>query len=90
MNQLCYRFIIKGKVQGVWYRATAKQYADQLGLKGYAKNLADGTVEVIACGEETILLQYEKKLWQGSQLSKVTEVIKSNIEHNSYTEFSTY
>ena len=44
------RLIISGKVQGVWYRVSAKQQADQLGLTGYVRNLPGGAVEAFVQG----------------------------------------
>ncbi|HUE39124.1 MAG TPA: acylphosphatase [Candidatus Binatia bacterium] len=43
---------IRGRVQGVFYRASARQRARELGLTGYARNCDDGSVEIIAEGEE--------------------------------------
>lgn len=45
------RFSISGKVQGVWFRAATREQALALGLRGHARNLADGSVEVLAAGE---------------------------------------
>ena len=42
--------VIEGRVQGVFYRASAKDRADSLGLTGYVKNLPDGSVEAVAEG----------------------------------------
>jgi acylphosphatase len=47
--------LVTGKVQGVNFRAFVRNAALQLGLTGYAKNLSDGSVEVVATGEETAL-----------------------------------
>ncbi|GAB2513711.1 acylphosphatase [Pseudoxanthomonas sangjuensis] len=44
------RFRVAGKVQGVWFRASTREQALKLGLRGYAKNLPDGSVEVLAAG----------------------------------------
>lgn len=44
--------IVKGNVQGVGFRATAKLYADQLKLTGFVRNLPDGNVEICAQGEK--------------------------------------
>ena len=60
----CFKIIFFGRVQGVFFRANAKRKADELGLKGYAKNLDNGSVEVIMQGDEAnveILIDFLKK-----------------------------
>src|SRR3970040_843307 len=49
------RFIVSGKVQGVWFRAATCERALALGLRGHARNRADGTVEVLAAGDAAAL-----------------------------------
>lgn len=49
---------VSGRVQGVFFRAFAKNEADKLGLKGVARNLADGRVEVVAEGNKEELKQF--------------------------------
>ena len=66
--------IVTGKVQGVWYRATTREQAQKLGLNGYAKNLADGSVEVVASGHRDEVEQLMQWLWQGPEMSDVTHV----------------
>ena len=63
-----------GRVQGVFYRATVARYARELQITGYANNLPDGRVEVLACGSEAALEELRKRLWIGSSASKVTSV----------------
>lgn len=65
---------MSGRVQGVFYRASAAARARELGLRGYARNLADGRVEVLACGAEEALQSFVDWLWIGSSASKVTAV----------------
>jgi acylphosphatase len=66
--------LISGRVQGVFYRATCAQRARELGIRGYARNLPDGRVEVLACGEEAAVAKFVEWLWIGSSASKVTAV----------------
>jgi acylphosphatase len=65
------RFFVGGKVQGVWFRASAREQAVRLGLRGYAKNLDDGRVEVLAIGDDQEIAALEKWLWQGPRLANV-------------------
>ena len=66
------RFLVSGKVQGVWFRAATRERALALQLQGVARNLRDGSVEVVAVGEEASLDALEKWLWQGPPLAKVS------------------
>jgi acylphosphatase len=61
-------------VQGVFYRATCVRRAESLGLTGFARNLPDGRVEVLACGEAVAVERFVAWLWEGSPMSKVTAV----------------
>jgi len=56
------KIIIQGNVQGVFFRAHTKKYADDLCIKGYAKNLKNGDVEIIAIGEKNILEIFLKRI----------------------------
>lgn len=71
---ICRKCVIGGRVQGVFYRATAARRAHELAIRGYACNLADGRVEVLACGEEEAVQTFVKWLWVGSSASKVTSL----------------
>jgi acylphosphatase len=70
----CRRCFVSGRVQGVFYRATCVRKAESLGLTGYARNLSDGRVEVLACGEEAAVDEFVAWLWEGSPASKVSDV----------------
>ena len=71
---ICRRSFVSGRVQGVFYRATCVRKAESLGLRGYARNLSDGRVEVLACGEPAAVEQLVAWLWEGSPASRVTGV----------------
>ena len=68
------RCLVKGRVQGVWYRATAAKQAQQLELRGWAKNLADGQVEVVVAGPPSAVAQLCQWLWEGPAGAQVTGV----------------
>lgn len=65
------RFLVSGKVQGVWFRASTRNVAVRLGLRGYARNLADGRVEVLATGEPTAIEALATWLRHGPPLARV-------------------
>ena len=71
---ICKRCVVSGKVQGVFYRASTAERARALGLSGYAKNLSDGRVEVLACGDEARVKELIAWLWQGPPAAKVQTV----------------
>ena len=62
----------------MFYRATCVRKATSMNLTGYARNLADGRVEVLACGDPADVESFLAWLWEGSPASKVTDVA---IEH---------
>ncbi len=62
---------VRGRVQGVGYRAWTRRKAQQMGLKGYVKNLRDGSVEVVAEGKESKLKEFERECRRGSLTAKV-------------------
>lgn len=65
------RCYISGRVQGVFYRASTRQKANELGCAGYARNLPDGRVEVFAVGEPEAVQSLLDWLWRGSPASEV-------------------
>ena len=72
------RFLVGGKVQGVFFRASTREQAVKLGLRGYARNLPDGRVEVLAEGEERALDALERWLHVGPPMAKVETVERSD------------
>ncbi len=70
----CARFIVSGKVQGVFFRASAREQAQRLDINGHAKNLDDGTVEVIACGDAANIEALERWLQKGPAAARVSRV----------------
>lgn len=80
---VCRKCLVGGRVQGVFYRATAARRAQELRLRGYAINLPDGRVEVLACGEPDAVETFVSWLWIGSSASKVTAVEVTEVEFES-------
>ena len=72
-RQACLRALVKGRVQGVGFRFTVEMQATRLGLKGYVRNLPEGSVEVVAEGEEQALLQLLQFLRRGPRGAFVAE-----------------
>lgn len=69
-----FRAIVHGRVQMVMYRDFAQRNARSRGVVGTVHNLKDGTVEIIAEGEESVLQEYVERLKKGSILSRVDRV----------------
>lgn len=73
------RFIVDGRVQGVFYRAGTREQASNLGLAGYAKNLPGGEVEVLAVGDVAALDALEQWLQRGPPAAKVASVSREEL-----------
>jgi acylphosphatase len=71
---VCKKCLVGGRVQGVYYRATAARRAHELSIRGHARNLPDGRVEVLVCGEAEAVETYVSWLWIGSSAAKVSRV----------------
>ena len=82
-------FIIKGRVQGVFFRANTRQVAESLGLRGHAINLPDGDVEVLACGETDALDRLGEWLQGGPPRARVDQVLERDVEREAPAGFRT-
>jgi acylphosphatase len=82
-----FRILIYGNVQGVNYRASAKQQAIQLRLTGTVRNLESGEVEAIVSGDPERLQEFIEWAKKGPLMADVTDVI---IEETSYQPFSDF
>ena len=81
--------IISGRVQGVFFRQSTKQKAEQLGIAGWVKNTRDGCVEAIFEGEEQLVNQIVEWCHHGPSFSKVNNVeIKKQNPINGFDNFS--
>jgi len=68
------RLVIRGRVQGVWYRASAADRAGELGLTGWVSNHPDGAVELVAEGGREALDRLLEWCREGSPLARVSQV----------------
>ena len=75
-----YIIIVTGKVQGVFFRDTARQIATRLGLTGFARNEKDGSVHIEVEGDDAALREFLKWCPDGSELAKVDSVEHSEHE----------
>ncbi len=83
------RFTIKGRVQGVFFRDSTRREALTLGLTGYAINLPDGDVQVLACGELGAIEQLGEWLQNGPPLSRVESVFAEDEAAEALSGFTT-
>jgi acylphosphatase len=74
------RAFVSGRVQGVWYRGATAERAVALGVRGYARNLADGRVEVLAVGAEPAVASLLEWLHRGPPAAHVTGVTVEPVE----------
>jgi acylphosphatase len=82
------RFVVRGIVQGVNYRATAADQARRLGLTGRVWNRADGAVECLAEGDAATLERFGEWLGQGPRLAEVERVEASDAAGDArYEDF---
>jgi acylphosphatase len=79
---------VEGRVQGVFFRDSTRREAQSLGLKGWVRNMPDGTVETVLQGNEENLQRMKEWLQVGSPHSIVTNVSYKEItDDTTYSEF---
>ncbi len=82
------KYLVSGRVQGVGYRYFVEEWANQLGICGYVKNLWGGSVEVYGIGDEFALEEFKKHLAEGPRSARVTRLEESKEAVNPrYTHF---
>lgn len=74
------RIIVSGLVQGVNFRYFTLKQAQKIGIKGYVRNLPDGSVEAIALGEKWMIDEFTKQLKIGPASSRVTGIDIQPVE----------
>ncbi len=86
-EKACMRCYISGKVQGVWFRASAKEQAEKLEIKGWARNLPDGRVEVFACGIKDQLNAFYDWLGEGPDMADVKHLTREDLSWEECSGF---
>lgn len=86
---VCKRYKVSGRVQGVFFRASTRRQALSLGLTGYARNLSDGSVEVLACGSASAVEQLGVWLSVGPPAARVSSVDGMLVELEPPDSFTT-
>ncbi len=83
------RFVVRGRVQGVFFRDSTRRVAESLGISGYAINLDNGDVEVLACGDPDALERLADWLYDGPPMADVTQVTSVEVECRDCIGFRT-
>ena len=85
------RFIASGRVQGVGFRDFVCRIGPSIGLTGYAKNLADGTVEIVAEGEnakiDELARRVSVRMLNGIHVERMEEKEKVEISKRAHASF---
>ena len=80
MPRIARRFIVEGRVQGVFFRDSTRRFAEPLAIVGHAINLPDGTVEVRACGSDEAIDKLRNWLAKGPRMADVSRVSEFDEE----------
>jgi acylphosphatase len=87
----CLKITVKGMVQGVGFRYFCYEKANEFGINGYAKNLYNGDVEILAEGDEALLNEFVEAVKIGPRFSDVNSVKVDEINYeNRYNSFRIY
>jgi acylphosphatase len=78
---------IKGKVQGVFYRASAREMAEKFCITGWIKNTVEGNVEALVSGSQHSLDSFINWCWQGPSRSRVESVEVKKMEEKTFNDF---
>jgi len=78
---------VKGKVQGVWYRASAKTVADSLNLTGFVSNMTDGSVYIEVSGSASDISLFITWCNEGPELARVDSIVVSEIDLRPHAAF---
>lgn len=82
------RFVVYSRVQGVGFRYFTWKEAERIGIKGTVRNCVDGSVEIVAEGNDEQLQNFYNWLKVGPRTASVEQVLEDNIENKRYPDFS--
>ena len=89
MSLVARRCFVSGLVQGVFFRASTRQKANELGLRGFAANLDDGRVEVLMVGDPNATRQLTEWLHHGPPAARVSQVQIEDVSLDTLTDVPT-
>jgi acylphosphatase len=82
------RFIVSGSVQGVGYRYFCRRAAQSLGLKGFVRNMPDGSVEIEAFGADAEIDEFRKQITGSGGYFQVDDIKETTVpDENKYGDF---
>ena len=84
MSRVSRRFRIVGKVQGVYFRHSTREQAQRLGIAGYAQNLPDGSVDVLAHGTAQAVEEILRWLQHGPRSARVDRVEEVPVDSEQF------
>lgn len=82
--------IVSGKVQGVFFRDNTRKKAEELGIKGYAKNLQNGTVEIIVEGDEEKINELIDFIKKGPGIARVKDIKLKHKKPENFKSFKVF
>lgn len=86
--KVCFSVTVSGLVQGVYFRASSQQVAIDYGLSGYARNLSDGNVELLICGEQGNVEKMLSWLKQGPPEAEVDDLNQEQVQWQEHSFFA--
>lgn len=84
---LTVHLLVKGKVQGVFYRASAREVAEALKLTGWVRNTEEGNVEIVASGTKDQIKQFVDWCHQGPPKAIVSDIVVTVVDNEAFTHF---
>jgi len=88
MSLVAVHLIVKGKVQGVFYRKSTRKQALELNLKGWVRNMDNGDVEIEAEGDEKTIREFIQWCTKGPEKAHVTEVLEEWVPLKGFSDFN--